>query len=199
VGDFLVAKAADLARLGYVVLCPDVFWRVQPGVALAHDEAALGEAFGYVTRYVEEVSDATKISDLSAALDHLRSLPEVAGNKVAAMGYCLGGMLAFELGCHAEPDAVVSYYGSTIADRLSEAENLTCPIIFHFGGNDPFIPNEQVDAIRAHLDDRPNVEIHVQHQAGHAFENFLAAQFHNPAAAASSWPLTVDFLSRELK
>jgi carboxymethylenebutenolidase len=199
VGEFLKSKANDLAELGYVVMCPDVFWRVQPGVALAHDEAALGEAFGYMTRYMQEVSDETKTSDLGSALEHLRALPEVAGQKVAAMGYCLGGALAYSIACHFAPDAAVSYYGSGIADRLGEAENLTCPIIFHFGGNDPFIPNEQVDAIRAHLDDRDSVEIHVQHQAGHAFENFLGAQFHDPTAAAASWPLTVGFLERELK
>jgi carboxymethylenebutenolidase len=199
VSDFLKAKANDLAEQGYVVLCPDVFWRVQPGIALAHDESALQEAFGYMTRYATEVPDATKASDLGAALAHLRSLPEVAGQKVAAMGYCLGGALAFTIACNFELDAAVSYYGSGIADRLGEAENLTCPIIFHFGGNDPFIPNEQVDAIRAHLDDRGNVEIHVQHQAGHAFENFLAPQFHDAAATAVSWPLTLEFLERELK
>lgn len=199
VGEFLLAKAADLAELGYVVLCPDVFWRVEPGIALAHDEAALGEAFGYLTRYSTEVPDETRFADLGSALDHLRSLPEVAGNKVAVMGYCLGGLLAFGVACHFDPDAAVSYYGSSIADRLAEAENLTCPIIFHFGGNDPFIPNEQVDAIRAHLGDRDNVEIHVQHQAGHAFENFLAPQFHDAEATAAAWPLTVAFLDRELK
>jgi carboxymethylenebutenolidase len=199
VGDFLLAKANDLADLGYVVLCPDVFWRVEPGIALPHDEGALQEAFGYMTRYTTEVPDETKVSDLGAALHHLRSLPEVAGNKVAVMGYCLGGLLAYLLACHFDPDAAVSYYGSTIAERLSEAENLTCPIIFHFGGNDPFIPNEQVDAIRAQLGDRDTVEIHVQHQAGHAFENFLAPQFHDPDAAAAAWPLTVAFLERELR
>jgi carboxymethylenebutenolidase len=198
VGDFLKSKANDLAELGYVVLCPDVFWRVQPNIALDHDEAALQEAFGYMTRY-GELPEETKLADLDAALHHLRALPEVAGQKVAAMGYCLGGHLAYAIGCQFDPDAVVSYYGSGIADRLSEAESLTCPVIFHFGGNDPFIPNEQVDAIRAHLDHRIDVEIHVQHGAGHAFENFLAAQFHDPAAAAESWPLTVDFLARELK
>src|ERR1700704_5966266 len=64
VGEFLKAKADDLAQLGYVVLCPDVFWRVEPGIALPHDEAGLGEAFGYTTRYAEEVSDEMKISDL---------------------------------------------------------------------------------------------------------------------------------------
>src|SRR3989442_15081474 len=54
VGEFLLAKANDLAELGYVVLCPDVFWRGQPGAALAHDEAALGEGFGHMKRYMGE-------------------------------------------------------------------------------------------------------------------------------------------------
>jgi carboxymethylenebutenolidase len=199
VGDFLKAKAADLAALGYVVLCPDVFWRIQPGIALPHDESALQEAFGYMTRYATEVDDDTKLSDLGAALDHLRGLSEVGGRKVAAMGYCLGGFLAYGVACRYEPDAAVSYYGSGIADRLDDAEHITCPMIFHFGGSDPFIPNEQVDAIQARVGDRRNVEVHVQHQAGHAFENFLAPQFHDPTAAAASWPLTVAFLERELE
>jgi carboxymethylenebutenolidase len=198
VGDFLKAKAADLADLGYVVLCPDVFWRVEPGIALEHDEAAMEAAFGYVTRYATEVDDDTKVADLRAALDALRSIPEVEGHQAGAMGYCLGGRLAFLVACHADPDACVSYYGSGIADLLNDCENLTCPILFHFGGNDPYIPNEQVDAIRARLGERPNVEIHVQHQAGHAFENHLASQFFDPAAAAASWPLTVEFLQRTL-
>src|SRR4051794_12511926 len=198
VGDFLKAKAADLAALGYVVLCPDVFWRVQPGIALQHDEESMTEAFGYVTRYATEIEDDTKLGDLCAALEHLRSLPEVAGHQAGVMGYCLGGFLAFLVACHGDTDACVSYYGSGIADRLQECDELTCPILFHFGGNDPYIPNEQVDAIRARLGERPNVEIHVQHQAGHAFENHLSPQFHDATAAAASWPLTVAFLQRNL-
>jgi carboxymethylenebutenolidase len=198
VNDFLKTKAEDLAALGYVVLCPDVFWRVEPGVALPHDEAALETAFGYMTRYME-VDDGTKLDDLGAALDHLRGLPEVGGRKVAVMGYCLGGFLAYAIACRFDPDAAVSYYGSGIADRLTEAAELRCPTMFHFGGNDPFIPNEQVDAIRAHLGDRPEVEIHIQHQAGHAFENHLAPQFHDADATAASWPLTVEFLERTLQ
>jgi carboxymethylenebutenolidase len=199
VGEFLLAKAADLAALGYVVLCPDVFWRIQPGIALAHDEAALGEAFGLMTRYSTEVDDATRLADLGAALAHLRGLPEVAGHKVAAMGYCLGGHLAYAIGCHFGPDAVVSYYGSGIADRLGEAGGLTCPTIFHFGDADPFIPNDQVDAIRTELGDRDGVEINIHAGAGHAFENFLAAQFSNPTAAAASWAMTTDFLERTMR
>src|SRR3954447_10400408 len=102
VNDFLKAKADDLAALGYVVLCPDVFWRVESGVALPHDEAALETAFGYMTRYME-VDDGTKLDDLGAALDHLRGMPEVGGHKVGVMGYCLGGFLAYAIACRFEP------------------------------------------------------------------------------------------------
>jgi carboxymethylenebutenolidase len=198
VGEFLLAKAADLAERGFVVLCPDVFWRVERNIALPHDDAALGEAFGYMTRWSTEVDDETKLADLGAALDHLRGLPEVDGHKVGVLGYCLGGFLAYSLACRYEPDAAVSYYGSGIADRLTEAETLSCPIVFHFGDTDPYIPNEQVEAIRSAIGTRDNVTIHVHAGAGHAFENNFAAQFSNPDATARSWPLTVDFLKEAL-
>lgn len=197
VNDFLLAKAGDLARLGYVVLCPDVFWRVQPGVALGHDEASLQEAFGLVQRWSEEVPDADKVADLGVALDHLRALPEVTG-KVAAMGYCLGGTLAYRTAARFDPDACVSYYGSGVAEALAAGEVPSCATIFHFGGSDPFIPNDELAAVEAGLGGRANVELHVQPAAGHAFENFLAPQFSDPEAAAASWPLTTEFLRRTL-
>ena len=197
VNDFLLGKARDLADLGYVVLCPDVFWRVQPGVSLPHDEAALQEAFGYVQRYSEDVDDETRVGDLVAALQALRGLPEVTG-KAAVMGYCLGGALSYAVAAAGEPDACVSYYGSGIADRLALAGAITCPVLFHFGGSDPYIPREQVDAIQSAFADRSDVTFVVQEEAGHAFENLLAPAFANPQAAARSWPVTVDFLAGTL-
>ena len=197
VNDFLLSKANDLAELGYVVLCPDVFWRVTPGVSLPHDESALQEAYGHMTAYAEQVDDADKVADLGSALDHLRELSEVDGG-VAAMVYCLGGMLAFRTAAHFSPDACVSYYGSGVAGLLAAGEVPSCPTIFHFGASDPFISNDEVDAVRAGLGGRADVEVHVQPGAGHAFENFLAEQFSNPEATAVSWPLTVSFLERTL-
>lgn len=194
VNEFLLAKAADLAALGYVVLCPDVFWRVQPGVSLAHDEAALQEAFALVQSYGSDISDEQRVADLRMAVEHLRSLPELRG-KVIAMGYCLGGTLAYRTAAHSTIDGCVSYYGSGVADLMAAGERPSCPTIFHFGGSDAFIPSEQADAIRTGFADRPDVEVHVQPGAGHAFENFLAPQFSDPDAAAVSWPLTVDFLA----
>lgn len=197
VGEFLLAKAGDLARLGYTVLCPDVFWRVQPGVALDGDPDALQKGMAVAGRWSSEVADEDRVADLGVALDAVRGLAEVTG-KVAAMGYCLGGTLAYRTAAHFEPDACVSYYGSGVADLLAAGESPSCPTIFHFGGSDDFIPSDQVEAIRAGLGSRDDVEVHVQDQAGHAFENFLSPQFSNPEAAAASWPLTTEFLGRTL-
>ncbi len=140
VSSFLRAKASDLADLGYVVACPDVFWRTERHVDHDHDDAGLQAAFASMSRWAAEVPEATTRDDLLAALDHLRALPEVDG-KVAVMGYCLGGRLAYELAAAGDPDACVAYYGSGIGGRLDDtAESVTCPTIFHYGGADPFIP-----------------------------------------------------------
>ena len=53
----------------------------------------------------------------------------------------------------ADPDVAVSYYGSGIAGGARPPAEITCPIMFHFGDSDPYIPNEQVDAIRASVDE----------------------------------------------
>jgi carboxymethylenebutenolidase len=197
VNDFLLAKATDLAELGYVVLCPDVFWRIQPGATLTHDDAGLAEGFRLVQAYAETVPDDRKVADLTTAVEHLRGLPETSG-PVAAMGYCLGGTLAYRTASHVEVDACVSYYGSGVADALAAGERPSCPTLFHFGGKDPFLPEEQVEAVIRGFADRPDVEVHVQPGAGHAFENFLNPQFSNLDAAAVSWPLTTEFLARVL-
>jgi carboxymethylenebutenolidase len=196
VNDFLKGKAADLAGLGYVVLCPDVFWRVERNVDLAHDEPSMASAFGYMEQFMA-VDPGVTASDLLSALSTLRSLPETTG-RAGVMGYCLGGRLAYEVAVAGDPDTCVSYYGSGIADRLDDAAKITCPILFHFGGNDPYIPMDQIERIREAFKGRPDVVVHVQEAAGHAFENSLAPQFSRPEAAARSWPLTVDFLSTTL-
>jgi carboxymethylenebutenolidase len=197
VNDFLLAKAASLAELGYVVLCPDVFWRVEPGTALAHDEAGLQQGFSLVGRYMEGVPEATKVADLLAAEQHLRALPEVVGG-VAAMGYCLGGLLAYLIAVNGSPDACVSYYGSGIADRLDDAERIICPTLFHFGGRDPYIAREQIDRVDRAFAGRDDVRVRIEPEAGHAFENLLAPAFADPAAAARSWPVTSEFLANHL-
>ncbi len=200
VGPFLRAKALDLAERGYVVLCPDVFWRTERRVAHNHDEEGLQKAFASMTRWQEATDDATNAGDLLAALAHLRGLPEVGDAKVAVMGYCLGGRLAYEVAAAGDPDACVAYYGSGIGGRLDDtAASVDCPTLFHYGDSDPFIPNEENEAVQAAFAGRDDVTVHVHAGGGHAFENEEAEQFWNPAAAEKSWALTLAFLAEQLE
>lgn len=197
VGEFILERAQLLAEAGYVVLCPDVFFRVERNISLPHTEESLAQAFGYMERF-SAIDPAVTAGDLLAGLARLRALPEVDGRPAGVMGYCLGGRLAYEAAVAGQPDCLVSYYGSGIADRLDVADQVTCPAIFHFGGQDPFIPLEQAEQVRSAFGGRSDVEVHVQPDAGHAFENSFAPQFSNPQAAARSWPLTMSFLARVL-
>ena len=78
------------------------------------------------------------------------------------------------------------------------APGIRCPTIMHWGGADPFIPREQVDAVAAVAEGHALIECHVHEGAGHAFDNHRAPRFHKPDAAAAAWELTTAFLAREL-
>jgi carboxymethylenebutenolidase len=196
VGDYIKEAADRLAGLGYVAMAPDLYWRIEPGIALGHDEAELGRAF----QVSQQLDHSLAVQDSIAALRALRELPEVAqaGAQAGVLGFCLGGTLAFGVAIEGDPAVAVCYYGSGIAGMLDRADGVTCPVLFHFGGADPYIPREQVDAVGRYADSRPNMECHVQEGAGHAFDNHVSPMFHQPEPAARAWEITKDFLARTL-
>jgi carboxymethylenebutenolidase len=193
VGTYICAVGERLADLGYVVGAPDVFWRIQPNWEAGHDEQGLNDSLAMVGQF----DFAAGIADCVAALGRLRDEPEVTGG-VGVMGFCMGGLLTYHVAVQAEPDVAVSYYGSNIAAGLGLVEQISCPIQFHFGDTDGYIPLDQVQAIEAALQGKPHAELHVQPGAGHAFDNHESAMFHNPDAAAAAWALTTGFLGRYL-
>jgi carboxymethylenebutenolidase len=193
VGPYIRAVADRLAGLGYVVGAPDLFWRIERNWEAGHDEAGLQASMAMIQKF----DFGTGVADAVAAVDKLRSRPEVSGG-IGVIGFCLGGTFAWLMAAATDVDAAVSYYGSGVAGALDQADAVTCPVVFHFGDSDPYLPNEQVEAIRARVGDRDNVEIHVQPGAGHAFDNHESAMFWNEAAAVAAWSHTVAFLRRYL-
>jgi len=189
VNDYIREVCERVAALGYVAMAPDVFWRIERNVSLGGDEASLQQAFTYISKFDWQ----NGVSDLTAALDHLRALPETGG-RAGAIGFCFGGTTSFALACAADPDVVVSYYGSGVPDWLPNANDVTAPVLLHFGANDPYIPNEKVDAVRAWAEARPNVELHT-YDSGHAFDNHTSPMFSDPPAAEKAWKNTTAFLA----
>src|SRR5690606_28342946 len=89
VNETMRATADYFAEEGYVVLVPDLFWRMKPNIQLGYDEASFKKAFEYYQAF--DVDQGVK--DIGAALRALKSLKQCTG-KIAAMGFCLGGKLA---------------------------------------------------------------------------------------------------------
>jgi carboxymethylenebutenolidase len=192
VGEYIKDAARRLSELGYVVLAPDLYWRIEPGLVFGAGD--MERAFATV----ENLDREAAVQDAVAALAHLRDLPEVTGGHAGVLGFCLGGNIAWLVAAYSDPEVAVCYYGSLIAGMLDVAEKIECPVLLHFGGSDPYIPREDRDAVAAVAAAHEGFECHVQEDAGHAFDNNFAPQFTNPAAAAAAWELTSEFLARTL-
>ena len=192
VNEYIEAVCARLAEAGYVAAAPDLYWRSTPGFAAAHDEAGMQSAFAEVGK----LDVPTAIADAVAALGALNDLPEVAG-RPGVIGFCLGGTLSWGVAAAGDPSCAVSYYGSGVPSMLDLAAQVHCPVLFHFGNNDPYIPNEGVEALNEVIGTHRNLTLNVEH-AGHAFDNNFAAQFHDEAAARAAWSKTLAFLEAKL-
>lgn len=193
VTNYLEQRARDLAALGYVALVPQLYWRLGQDIALPEDTPrGLQQAFGYLQR----LDEPRAVDDAAAALEHLRALPETGG-KAGVLGFCMGGRLAFKLAAASDPDVVVSYYGSGIADQLQLVPQIRAPIVFHFGDNDPYLPVVEAQRIAAAFSAHPACEVHMHAGAGHAFDN-PSPMFHHHQASEEAWPQTAAFLEQYL-
>lgn len=158
------AKCDHWAKLGYLALAPDMFWRVQPGVELDPDiPEELQEAFGLMQKYDSDLG----IRDVEATIRHARKM--VNGGKVGIVGYCLGGRTAYLAATRTDVDASVSYYGGGIDAMLNEAHAIANPLMLHFAELDHFITPDKVTKIEAAFADNRHVTIHRYPGVDHGF------------------------------
>lgn len=173
-----IRDVADLyAEEGYVVLAPDLFSRLAPGTELGHTDADLAQAFALYERF--DVDAATQ--DIATARDCLRARAECTG-KIGALGFCLGGLLAYLAAARCGVDCAVGYYGVKIETCLDEAAAIACPLVLHFGERDALVPPAARDAIADALAGRPDAQIFVYPGADHAFNNPARPSFDKAAA-----------------
>jgi carboxymethylenebutenolidase len=197
INDNIRGLTEQLAEAGYLALAPDVFWRLEPRFE-RKDESGLADGMAHV----QQLDFDLVPGDLTAVMAHALAMPECNG-RIGAVGFCLGGTLAYLFAGTARvdgrgPDAVVSYYGSAINGMLDLAPRVECPVLFHYGAQDPYIPAEQIDEVERTFAGRPDVVLH-RYEAGHAFSNWDAPTFFDEQAARTAWPRTLDFLEKHLR
>jgi len=190
--------AEQYALAGFTVLAPDLFWREARRVELGY----VGEERERALALMKTVTRDNAVADMKASVAALRARPECAGQtgagKVGAVGYCMGGRLAFTAAARCGVDAAVCYYGGGIAAQLELAPSIACPIQFHHAEKDASIPADAVASVRAAIAASPaaqRAEFHDYPGAEHGF-NCWARATYQPASAALALGRSLQFLAR---
>jgi carboxymethylenebutenolidase len=188
-----VREVADqYAAEGYTVLAPDLFWRMEPNVELGYTPADWERAFDFMKRL--DVDKA--IEDIGVAAQALRTRPESTG-KVGVLGFCLGGKLAYLTACRVKVDAAVCYYGVGLDQLLEESKAIKCPMVMHFAEKDRFVPIDAFNAVKAHFQPRPEIEIYLYHGLDHAFAR-TGGEHYDKAAAMTAHARSIALFKKAL-
>ncbi|MCW5623530.1 MAG: dienelactone hydrolase family protein [Burkholderiales bacterium] len=181
----------ELAAAGFLAVCPDLFWRLEPGVELSHTDdwpkaLALYQAYDL----------NAGVPDIAATMEAARGLPGASG-KVGVMGYCLGGLMTFLTAARIGADAAVTYYGGRTDEFIGEAATLSGPCLMHLGEEDEFISKDAQRKIAVGVAGKPNIELHRYPGCRHAFARHGGTHY-DAAAAAKANGRTMEFLRAHL-
>lgn len=184
--------AEQYALDGFVVLAPDLFWRQQPKVQLGYE----GDERNRGIEMMKELTGPELESDIKATVAALRARPETAGRKAGAIGYCLGGRLAYIAAATTDLDAAVAYYGGGIHDQLDRAASIKCPMQFHYAEKDDNIPMTAVEKVRATMMGK-RAEVFIYPGAHHGFNCWDRGSY-DPRSAAIAHGRSLAFLGEQL-
>jgi carboxymethylenebutenolidase len=196
----------QLADAGYVVLLPDLYYRMgsyapmDPSKVLA-DPASMQT----LMTYIGSLDRDRKISDAEAFFDFFATRPEVKGNRFGATGYCMGGNIALTV-AGALPDrlaASASFHGGNLASDKPDsphrfAKNITARIYVAGAIEDTHFTDEQKQLLEASLTDA-HVDHVVETYAG-AHHGFAVPDVpaYNAAAAKRHWDALLKLLKETL-
>ncbi len=182
VNDAMRATAAEIAAMGFFAIVPDLFWRMKPGIDLTDKtEGEWKQAFDYMNRFDQDLG----IEDLKATLKVARTLPGANG-RVATVGYCLGGRLAFMMATRADADLNISYYGVGVDGLLGELKNVRKPLLMHIAAQDKFVPPEAQARIVEGVRGNAHVRAYVYANADHAFARVNGTHYHALSAVIAN-------------
>lgn len=181
-------KCDRLAEAGYLAVAPDLFWRLEPNVELDPDvESEFQRALDLMGKFNQDQG----IRDIEAAIHWIRRSEGVG--KVGAVGYCLGGRLAYMTAARTDIDASVGYYGVGIDGLLGEKHAIANPLMLHIPTEDGFVDKATQKAMHDGLDDHPKVTLHDYEGLDHGFATEIGQRRDEEAASIADGRTTAFF------
>ncbi|HEY8963247.1 MAG TPA: dienelactone hydrolase family protein [Alphaproteobacteria bacterium] len=188
------AKCDAFAAQGYIAICPDLFWRQEPGVDITDkSQAEWDKAMSLLNGFNTDKG----IDDLKATLDAVRAFDDCNG-KVGTVGYCLGGKLAYLFAARSTVDCAVGYYGIQLDTFMNEASGIKNPLMLHMAELDKFFPEDARKKVLAHFENFSNITAYVYPGVDHAFAR-LNGEHYDEAAATLANQRTDAFFANVLK
>jgi carboxymethylenebutenolidase len=174
----LLRVCQRLAHAGYAAIAPDLYWRSggsDPNKAMEQMSALQRE---------------DGLADVGDAVGRLRAM---GASKVGVTGFCMGGGYTYlaAISGEVDVDAAVPFYGGGIAQSLGTP---TCPMLAFFGGQDEWIPRDQIASIEAHH--AGNVIVYEDAQHGFMRDG---SDNYNETAATDAWQRMLAFFAQHLQ
>ncbi len=186
--------APRIAKEGYVVLAPDLYYRELSDHTFGYDQvAAAMEMMGQLD-FGPPIE-----ADLRAAIAYLQSRPDT--DRIGVTGFCLGGGLSFLAACRfsAEIAAAAPFYGMVLDEWIDAVEDIAVPMLLFFGGQDPFIGGDRIQQIEARFEQLgKDYTVQVYPEANHGFFCHERESYH-AAAAAHAWQTLMAFFRQHLQ
>jgi carboxymethylenebutenolidase len=189
-----------IAKLGYVAISPALFQRQAPGfdVGYTPKDMEIGR------QYASQTTASELLGDIQAAINYLKTLPEVKPDGFGCIGFCFGGHVAYLAATLSDIKATASFYGAGITTRTPGGGNPTITrtsaikgtIYAFFGQEDASIPPEQVEEMAAEFA-KYNISYRLFRYDGsdHGFFCDRRASY-NPKAAADAWAQVQELFSQ---
>ena len=191
-GQFECDKARVLAELGYVGFAADLYGKGVLG-------ASVEENAGLMQPFLDD--RAMLQSRLTASLETLRAQPETDNDRIAAIGYCFGGLCVLDLArIGTDINGVASFHGLFGAPGNTAGTKIKARVLALHGHEDPMVPVDAVVALEKELTEAgADWQIHVYGNALHAFTNPEAnnpdlGAIYNKNADVRSWQTLLNFL-----
>lgn len=184
-------KCDKLAEDGYLAVAPDLFWQFEDGIELDPDiESEMNKALDLFGKFDQDQG----IRDIEAAIKFARSQ---GCAKVGAVGYCLGGRLAYMTAARTDSDATVGYYAVGIDNLLHEKHAIANQLMLHIPTEDGFVDKATQKAMHEGLHDHPKVVLHDYEGLDHGFATEFGKR-RNEQAANLADSRTSEFFAKHL-